>query len=234
MAEDLARHGWAVALHYNRSRSEAEDVVKACRRLGADAVALEADLADAGALPDLVQRASAALGPLTLLINNASVFEDDSFETLEPQAFSRQFQIDCAAPIFLSQAFVRQLPSSIQGNIIHLIDQRVLKPTPHFFSYQLAKSALWTATVTMAQALAPRVRVNAIGPGPTLAGPRQRPEDFARQASLVPLGAGPALDEFGRAVRFLVESRSITGQMITLDGGQHIAWQTPDVTEAEE
>jgi NAD(P)-dependent dehydrogenase (short-subunit alcohol dehydrogenase family) len=133
------------------------------------------------------------------------------------------------APCLLADAFVRQLPEDRSGNIINIIDQRVLKLTPQFFSYTLAKSALWTATQTLAQALAPRIRVNAIGPGPTALSSRQSADDFALQAAAVPLGFGPRLEEFGRTIRFLVETPSITGQLICLDGGQHLAWETADV-----
>ena len=137
--------------------------------------------------------------------------------------------INLAAPTFLAQAFAAALPEGKAGNIVNIIDQRVWKPVPEFFSYQVSKSALWAATVAIAQSLAPRIRVNAIAPGPVLPSPRQSQEDFERQAATLPLGHGAELEEFGRTVRYLVETPSITGQMIALDGGQHVAWKTPDV-----
>lgn len=234
IVRDLGRNGWSVALHCHRSRNEAEAVAEGVRADGGRAVVLAADLADLPALPDLVERATAALGPIGLLVNNASEYEPDVIGALDAVAFERQLRIDLTSPCLLTDAWVRALPADMAGQAIHLLDQRVLRPTPSFFSYGLAKSALWTATRTMAQALAPRIRVNAIGPGPSFPNPRQSDDAFARQSAAVPLATGPAPEEFGRTVRFLVETPSITGQLICLDGGQHLAWRTPDIEEAGE
>lgn len=234
IVEDLARHGWSVAIHYHRSRKAAEEAASFCRQAGVKAALVEADLALVESLAGMVKAAETALGPVSLLVNNASIFEEDHFGGLDPEHFHHQFNINLVAPIFLAQLFAGQLPPDEEGNIVNLVDERAWKPTPKFFTYQLSKSALLDATKVMAQALAPRIRVNAIGPGPTLPSLRQDPQDFAHQAELVPLGRPAALEEFGRTVRYLVETRSITGQMIALDGGQHLAWQTPDVTEATE
>jgi NAD(P)-dependent dehydrogenase (short-subunit alcohol dehydrogenase family) len=158
------------------------------------------------------------------------VFEDDDVSRFDEALFDLHFAIHLKAPAILAEAMANGLPEGREGLIVNIIDQRVWKLTPRFFSYTLSKSALWTATQTMAQALAPRIRVNAIGPGPTLANDRQQPDDFDKQAASVLLGRGPELSEFGATVRYLYQARSVTGQMIALDGGQHLAWETPDAS----
>ncbi|WP_321333078.1 SDR family oxidoreductase [Breoghania sp.] len=227
---DLADAGWPVAIHANTSRQSADALAEEIRAAGGKAHVVLADLRDTGALADLIARTQAALGPVTLLVNNASIFERDDVGTLDETLFDDHFAVHVRAPCFLAQAMAQALPEGMNGNIVNIVDQRVLKPTPHFFSYQLSKSTLWTATRTLAQALAPRIRVNAIGPGPALASPRQQPSDFEAQCASLPLERGPALSEFGRTIRYIVETPSLTGQIFALDGGQHIAWQTPDVT----
>ncbi|MEJ1160736.1 SDR family oxidoreductase [Prosthecomicrobium sp. N25] len=234
IAQDLARNGWGVAIHANTSRDAAEALAASIRRDGGRAAVVLGDLADTQSLYRIVTEARDALGPLGLLVNNASMFEKDEVGSLDPDLFERQMRVNLTAPCILADAFVNALPDGVEGHVVNVVDQRVLKPTPQFFSYTLSKAALHMATRTLAQALAPRVRVNAIGPGPTLANVRQTGDDFARQAAAVPLGFGPRLEEFGRTVRFLVETPSITGQMICLDGGQHLAWETPDVVGIEE
>lgn len=229
IARDLARAGWGVAIHCRDSRDEAEALAAGIRADGGRAAVVVGDLADVQAVYRIVSDSVAALGPLGLLVNNASMFEKDEIGTLDPDLFERQMRVNLTAPCLLADAFVGHLPEGATGHIVNLIDQRVLKPTPQFFSYTLSKAALHMATRTLAQALAPRVRVNAIGPGPTLANTRQGDDDFARQSAAVLLGYGPRLEEFGRTIRWLVETPSITGQMICLDGGQHLAWETPDV-----
>ncbi len=229
IARDLGRHGWAVALHCHTSRLETEAVAAEIRANGGRAEVVVADLADPAALEGVMAQATEPLGPIGLLINNASEFEPDEVGALDPARFERHLRVDLVSPCLLADAWLAQLPPDMAGHVVNVVDQRVLRLTPKFFSYTLAKSALWTATRTMAQALAPRIRVNAIGPGPSFANTRQTAEDFARQSAAVPLGRGPAPDEFGATVRFLVDTPSITGQMICLDGGQHLAWETPDV-----
>ena len=226
VALDLARAGFDVAIQYRDSREEAEATAGAVGALGRRAAVLAADLADPAAVAGLVPAARAALGPLGVLVNNASVFEPDAVGGLDPALWERHFAVNLRAPVFLAEAFAAQVEG--EGAVVNLIDQRVWKLTPRFFSYTLSKAALWTATRTLAQALAPRVRVNGIGPGPTFASARQAPEDFARQQAALPLGRGPSPEEIATAVRFLIEARTVTGQMIALDGGQHLAWQTPD------
>lgn len=234
IVRDLAEHGFAVAIHCNRSTREADSLAAEIEGRGGRAVVLRADLTDAAAAGGLIGEAEAALGTIGLLINNASIFKDDSVANLDLDLWERHFAIHARTPVVLTGAFARRLPESSHGLVVNIIDQRVWRLRPSYFSYTLSKAALWTATQTMAQALAPRVRVNAIGPGPAMANERQTPEDFVRQQAAVPLGRGPDPAEFGRTVRWLWECTSVTGQMIALDGGQHLAWQTPDVSSVAE
>jgi NAD(P)-dependent dehydrogenase (short-subunit alcohol dehydrogenase family) len=229
IVERLVREGYAVAVHCRRSSDAAEQLAAQIRSAGGRAAVVQADLADAAAVERLVDAAVQALGPLTLLVNNASEFEPDEVETLSQERWDRHFAVNLRAPAFLARDFARQLPADREGCIVNIVDQRVWKPTPQFFSYTLTKAALFTATQTMAQALAPRIRVNAIGPGPTLSNERQGDEDFAKQSGAVLLGHGGTPDEIADAVVFLARARSVTGQMIAVDGGQHLAWETPDV-----
>jgi NAD(P)-dependent dehydrogenase (short-subunit alcohol dehydrogenase family) len=229
IALDMAAHGWSIAVHYNTSPREAEETRDAIRKTGAAAETVRGDLRDTGALAGLLDRARKALGPVTCLINNASVFDHDDIATVTPEGWEEHIAVNLRAPLFLSQLFAAALPAERDGAIVNLIDQRVRNLTPHFFSYTISKAGLWTATRTLAQALAPRIRVNAVSPGPTLPNVRQRQEDFARESSTTLLGRGPEPEEIAAAVRFILDAPSLTGQMITLDGGQHLVWQTPDL-----
>jgi len=230
IVEDLASHGFAVAIHANRSGDEADALAAGIKQSGGRAAVVSADLTDMDAVSDLVGQAEAALGPISLLVNNASLFVDDSVEDFDWQAWDRHFAIHVKTPALLAQNFARSLPERQEGLIVNIIDQRVWRPTPRYFSYALSKSALWTQTQMLAQALGPRIRVNAIGPGPTLKNVRQDDSDFDAQLAGLILKRGPELPEFGATIRYLWDARSVTGQMIALDGGQHLAWQTPDVT----
>jgi NAD(P)-dependent dehydrogenase (short-subunit alcohol dehydrogenase family) len=232
----LAGEGYAVAVHYGRSREAADALVAEIEAKGGRACAVQGDLADAQAVARLVPEAAAGLGrALTMLVNNASEFEPDDLIALDPEQWERHFAINLRAPSFLVRDFARQCPQGADGLVVNLLDQRVWKPTPHFFSYQLTKSALWTATQTMAQALAPRgIRVNAIGPGPTVSNTRQGDADFRRQTQATPLKRGATPEEIARAVLFLAATPAMTGQMLALDGGQHLAWETPDVVGIRE
>lgn len=234
IAKHLAKEGFAVAIHCRRSGGEAQQFAETLRKAGARAAVLEADLLDMAQAEQLVARAEAALGSVTLLVNNASVFLPDSAAAPDWAAWERHFGIHVKAPAALAASFAAALPADRSGLIVNIVDQRVWKLTPQFFSYTLSKAALFTATRTMAQALGPRIRVNAIGPGPTLANERQRPEDFRAQQEGLLLGRGPDLVEFGRTILYLWDTPSVTGQMIAIDGGQHLAWQTPDVTGMRE
>jgi NAD(P)-dependent dehydrogenase (short-subunit alcohol dehydrogenase family) len=228
----LAQAGYAVAIHARRSAVEAEALRAGIVGGGGRAAVFTGDLADPAAVEALVPNAAAALGPLTLLVNNASEFVPDEIGRLDRSQFDRHFAINLRAPLFLAQAFAAQAPAD--AAIVNLLDQRVFRPTPRFLSYGLTKSALHAATLVLAQALAPRLRVNAVAPGPTLPNPRQDAEAFARYTQAMPLGHGPAPEEIADAVLFLAGARSITGVTIAVDGGQHIAWRTDNAGPLEE
>ena len=233
IALGLAERGWAVAVHYHRSDEAAAGTVRDIERGGGRAVAVPADLADESEVETLVARSAEKLGPVTCLVNNASVFEYDDAPSVTRQSWDLHLDVNLRAPFVLTQQFAAQLPPGEDGHVVNLVDQRVWRLTPAFMSYTLSKAGLWTLTRTLAQALGPRIRVNAIGPGPTLPNSRQSPDDFQAQVDALPLRRGPALEEFAAAVAFLLEAGSVTGQMIALDGGQHLAWQTPDVMGVE-
>ncbi|MFZ5609118.1 MAG: SDR family oxidoreductase [Pseudomonadota bacterium] len=234
IALDLAQAGWRVAVHYHHSSAAAEETVALIASAGGKAVSLKADLADEAAATGLVGTASARLGePLIALVNNASIFARDQWNTASRQSWDSHLNINLRAPFLLIQALAVQLPKERTGAAVNILDQRVWKLTPDYLSYTLSKAGLWTLTRTLAQALAPRLRVNGVGPGPVLPSARQDADSFARQAAAVPLRHGAAPQEIADAVRFLLDSPSITGQMIAVDGGQHLAWQTPDVIGVE-
>lgn len=225
----LAAEGYDVALHVRAPGPHAEETLAEVEAMGARGAIIPAELADPAAVGQVVPAAVAALGPLSLLVNNASEFHPDTAETLDLALWDRHMAVDLRAPVFLARAFAAQLPEGARGAVVNLIDQRVFKPTPAYFSYSVAKEALWAATRMLAQALAPRVRVNGVGPGPTLANGRQEGEAFALQSASVLLGRGPSPEEIAEAVVYLARASSVTGQMIAVDGGQHLAWRTPDV-----
>lgn len=229
IVRDLAANGFGVVIHCNTSHAAAEELAREITESGGRAAVIQADLSDTAGVDELVKRAAALLGPVRLLVNNASRFEDDSATDIDWETWDRHFNVHVKTPVWLTQQLAANLPDGQDGLVVNVIDQRVWRLNPRFFSYTLSKSALWTATQTMAQALAPRVRVNAIGPGPTLMNERQQEKDFRRQTEGLLLERGPQLDEFGATIRYLWQARSVTGQMIALDGGQHLAWETPDI-----
>ncbi|GLS85418.1 short chain dehydrogenase [Cypionkella aquatica] len=241
MALYLARRGYDVAVHYASSRKEAEAVAKEITAMGRKAVALRADLLIETQVEKLVPMAVQGLGgPLTVLINNASIFENDSVATATRKSWDRHMESNLRAPFVLTQAFAAQVPPPVLdyhgepvacGMVLNMLDQRVHKLTPQFISYTLAKMGLWALTRTAAQDLAPRVRVNGIGPGPTLQGIRQSDESFSQQraATILKRGSNPA--DITAALGFFLDSVAVTGQMISVDGGQHLAWKTPDVMD---
>jgi len=226
---ELAAAGYDIAIHHRASDGEAVDLVREIEGLGRHAAALSADLRDPVATHELIGRAAEALGPLSVLVNNASVFTDDRLDSITGDSWSAHLDTNLRAPVLLAQVFARQAPDG--SAIINILDQRVLKPDPRFFSYGLSKAALWHATRTMAQALAPRIRVNGVGPGPTLPSVHQTDEDFAAEAAAVPLQRAGNPEAVAAAVRWLVDAELVTGQMIAVDGGQHLAWKTPDIVE---
>ena len=243
MALELARQGQDVAIHYATSAQAAEDVAAEVRALGQQAITLQADLLDEAQVTPLVARAAEALGgPVTTLINNASIFEYDNIDSATRQGWDRHMESNLRAPFVLTQELSRQIPDPLtdengeplaQGLVVNMIDQRVRKLTPEFMTYTIAKMGLWAFTQTAARALAPRLRVNAIGPGPTLQGHRQSAAHFAsqRQATILQRGANEA--EITGALAYLLHAPGITGQLICVDGGQHLGWQTPDVLGVE-
>jgi len=233
LALDLARHGWQIALHYNSSEKEARATAADAATAGVKAALLKADLSRESETAALVERAVAELGPLSALVNSASLFENDDWYSVSRESWDKHIETNLRAPFVLSQAFARQVPRDGAGAIVNIIDQRVLKPTPQFMSYSLSKAGLHWLTVTLAQALAPRVRVNAVGPGPTIVNARQSQADFARQREATVLGRGAEPQDVCDAVRYLLEASAVTGQMIAVDGGQHLIWQTPDVQVQE-
>ncbi|OJF95179.1 SDR family oxidoreductase [Pararhizobium antarcticum] len=234
IVEDLAANGFTVAIHANTSVEAAETLARDIVARGGRAAVVQADLADTTAVSGLMAKVNAAIGPIGLLVNNASLFKKDSLDQFDNAIWDQHFALHVKAPSMLAGDFARQLPEVNAGLIVNLIDQRVWAPNPRFYSYMLSKAALWTATQTMAQALAPDIRVNGIGPGPTVPNERQNIADFRKQVDALILRAGPELGEFGRTIRFLFDTPSITGQMIALDGGQHLAWETPDILEIVE
>jgi NAD(P)-dependent dehydrogenase (short-subunit alcohol dehydrogenase family) len=229
IAIDLAQIGWSVGVHFHESDKDAAQTIADIEKSGGRAIALPADLGNLEAVCGLVPEVARKLDAPTLLINNASLFERDRIADLSPASWQSHIDVNLRAPVFLAQSFARHLPKDRDGVIINVLDQRVWKLTPNFFSYTVSKSALWTVTQTLAQGLAPHIRVNAIGPGPTLANPRQSAEGFRKQQQATILQRGPKLAEICAAVRFILDAPSMTGQMIALDGGQHLAWQTPDI-----
>lgn len=243
MALYLARRGYDVAVHYAASRKEAEEVVKEITALGRRACALRADLLIEAQVDKLVPMAVQGLGgPLSVLINNASIFEYDTLRSATRMSWDRHMESNLRAPFVLTQAFAAQAPEVgrdaagepvATGLVINMIDQRVHKLTPEFMSYTLAKMGLWALTRTAAQALAPQIRVNAIGPGPTLQGARQSDSHFARQRAATVLQRGANPGDITAALVFFLDSPAVTGQMIAVDGGQHLGWQTPDVLGVE-
>ena len=233
IALTLARAGWRVAVHYNTSARPAEETVEAIRAAGGFACAVQADLAKDSDISALVDRATRAVGPLTALVNNASIFEHDQWDTVTRESWNRNLDVNLWAPLRLSQDFARRLPDGERGAIVNLIDQRVWRLNPDFTSYTISKTGLWTLTQTLAQALAPRVRVNGVGPGPVLQSIHQTAAHFEQEAAHVPLERSVNPEEIADAVLFLLRSQAVTGQMIAVDCGQHLAWATPDFTGAK-
>ncbi len=220
----LAQAGFAVAVHASTSIAEAEQTAADIRALGVSAVVLRADLANEAEVTRLVPEAQASLGPLGVLVNNASTFERDEWHDATRESWDRHIEPNLRAPFVLMQAFAKALPIDAQGAVINMLDERVWSLTGHFVSYTVAKAGLWALTQSMALALAPRIRVNGIGPGPAVPSPRQTAEQFARQAASVPLGHGTSPEEVARAALTLLALPSMTGQMLALDGGQHMQW----------
>jgi NAD(P)-dependent dehydrogenase (short-subunit alcohol dehydrogenase family) len=230
IVEALAAAGYGVAIHCLGSRRDAEALAATIVAAGGRARVIAADLAVAGQVARIIPEAAAELGPLCLLVNNAAVFEDDDLVSLEPGRFDRHMAINLRAPLLLARDFARQAVPASHPAIVNIVDQRVLKPDPRCFSYGLAKSALWSATRTMAQALAPTIRVNAVAPGPTFPNPRDGEAGLGREGAATLLGLKVAPDAIAAAVLYLAEAVHVTGQTLAVDSGQHLNWLTADVT----
>ncbi|HEU0218694.1 MAG TPA: SDR family oxidoreductase [Stellaceae bacterium] len=223
----LAEAGYAVAVHYHASEMPALSVVAEIERSAGKAIAIAADLSDESTVAALIPRAAEVLGPIGILVNNASIFENDTIGTVTREGWDTHLAVNLRAPFVLMQQFAQLLPKETGGCIINLLDERVWNLTPYFVSYTLSKTGLWTLTQTMALALAPRIRVNGIGPGPTLPSPRQSHEQFLEQCRTMPLQRGTGPEEVAAALRFIIAAPAMTGQMIALDGGQHLGWAPP-------
>lgn len=226
----MANDGWRIGVHYRRSRQDAEDLVAAIKAEGGQAAALPADLGNLDEVRALIPLCSESLGVPCCLINNASQFQPDTLATTTPQSWHLHLDTNLKAPVFLAQALALALPADVDGNVINIIDQRVWKPSPDFFSYTVSKAGLWAATRTLAQALAPRIRVNAIGPGPVLKSVHQTDSEFAEEVAGTLLRRGPTADQIAAAVRFILAAPAMTGQMIALDAGQHLSWTDAKVS----
>jgi NAD(P)-dependent dehydrogenase (short-subunit alcohol dehydrogenase family) len=224
IALKLAREGYDVAIHYRSSKSEAEAVAAEVKALGRRAALVDGELAIEGDVAKLVPRAVAVLGPLTALVNSASVFEDDRIETATRASWDKHLDTNLRAPLVLSQAFAKQLPTNVHGGIVNIIDQQVLNLTPQFLSYTVSKAGLWTLTRTLAQALAPRIRVNAVAPGPSLKAERQSQANFDAHVKATLLQRPSEPEDIAGAVAYLLAAPAVTGQMIVVDSGQHLAW----------
>jgi NAD(P)-dependent dehydrogenase (short-subunit alcohol dehydrogenase family) len=221
----LAEAGFAVAVHCHHSIEEAERVGAEIQDRGGRAVVLRADLSMEEEASALLPRAEAALGPVGVLVNSASRFERDEWNTATRESWDAHLDLTLRAAFRLIQLFGERLPQAAEGVVINILDQRVWSLTPHFVSYTVAKAGLWALTQSMALALAPRIRVNGIGPGPALPNTRQTQQQFARQSASVPLHRGTSPDEIARAVLAILALPAMTGQMLALDGGQHLQWQ---------
>jgi NAD(P)-dependent dehydrogenase (short-subunit alcohol dehydrogenase family) len=230
----LAEAGADVAVNYRSSAAEAQQVCDLVAKLGRRTVKVGADVSVAAEAARLARAVEAALGPIGVLVNNASIFESDTVATATRDSWERHIAINLRAPFVLMQSFARHLPEDAGGVIVNLLDERVWNLTPYFASYTVSKAGLWTLTQTMALALAPRIRVNGIGPGPTLPSPRQLPQQFLDRCRKMPLQRGTSPDEIAAALRFILAAPAMTGQMIALDGGEHLGWAQPDQGEVIE
>jgi NAD(P)-dependent dehydrogenase (short-subunit alcohol dehydrogenase family) len=227
IALELARAGWDVAIHFHGSEEAANALAEEIAVLGRRAEVFRADLADEDAVGALLPAVTERMGMVGALVNNASLFVRDEALDVTREGWDRQLAVNLRAPFVLMQHFARLLPADGEGAVVNLLDQRVWNLTPHFVTYTISKAGLWTLTQTMALALAPRIRVNGVGPGPIMPNERQSDEQFRIHWSSLPLERQIDPGDIGRAVRFLVESRAVTGQMIAVDGGEHLAWAQP-------
>jgi NAD(P)-dependent dehydrogenase (short-subunit alcohol dehydrogenase family) len=229
IALDLARDGWNVAIHYNTSEKDAHDAAGQMRQTGRQVAIVKADLAREDETAAVVDRAAKELGPITALVNSASLFENDDWQSASRLSWDRHMETNLRAPFVLSQAFARQLPDGAGGAIVNLLDQRLFRPAPDFLSYGVSRAGLHWLTTVLAQAFAPRIRVNAVAPGPTLKAAGQSPGHFVRERKSTILGRGSDPQDISDAVRYLLGAEAVTGQTLAVDGGQHLIWKNPDI-----
>ena len=224
ICEKIAKKGWNVAIHFNKSSNKVISLKKKLEKFGVKCVSIKADLSKENEIKNLFSEAQRKIGKINCLINNASTFELDSIDTIKKKDWDYHLNVNVWAPIFLIKQLKKNLPKNVDGNIINIIDQRVLNLTPFFTTYTFTKSGLWTLTKTLAMALAPRIRVNAVGPGPTLSSKRQSEKQFKKQWKSMPLKKKIDPTEIADAVLFILQSKSLTGQIIPVDAGQHLGW----------
>jgi len=225
VAEHLGRHGYKIVIHCSAASLDEAKAASACMaKEKIDAAIVTGDLTDPAAPADIIAAAGRPFGPLGLLVNSAAIFEDDSARAIDLEVFERQLAVNLRAPLLLAQHFATQLPQAAEGAVVNIIDQRILRPSPQFFSYGISKAALWAATQTMAQTFAPRIRVNGIGPGPVLPNDAEGEAGFAAEVAKLPLHHSVAPQDIAEAVLYLAEARSVTGQLLAVDSGQHLAW----------
>mgnify|MGYP000164656762 CR=1 FL=1 len=231
LAKGLSEDGWHVAVHYNRSKLAADLLIQEIKKAGGEAVGIQGNLVVPQDVDTLIDRAASALGaPLTALINNASTYRPDLSEDFTRATYDYHMDVNLRAAMTLTQAFAAQSPKTANASVINMIDQRVLKPNPLYFTYSMSKAALYWATKTLAQSLAPTIRVNGVGPGPTYQNTQQTLDAFEAECALTLLERGSPPEEILRAARYLLSATSVTGQMIAVDGGQHLNWDTADLT----
>ena len=228
IVKKLSFLGWKVIIHYNSNKNDALSLQKEIQKKGGAASIIKANLNSLKATEELISKSEKKFGKLTLLVNNASIFENDSVHSLTIDTWDIHNNVNTRAPLLLSQSFAKLLPKKEPGVIINIIDQRVFSPRPDFISYSSSKNSLFWLTKVLAQALSPKIRVCAIGPGPTLKGARQTDNDFKNQSQSVPLGNGSSPEDISQAIEFILNASSFTGQMITLDGGEHLDWIKPE------
>lgn len=234
IALTMGQNGYKIAVHYRASKQPAEAVCHLIESTGGDARPFQLDLSDGNAVKQLIPEINKEFGPVSCLINNASIFVPDAISNMDDKSWYAHMDINLKAPLLLAQSMAANLGENDKGNIINILDQKVWRLTPFYMSYTLSKAALWTATQTLAQSLVPNIRVNAIGPGPVLRNDRQTEEAFEDQCKKLPLQDCTSPTEIANAILFILSSPAMTGQMIALDGGRHLAWQTPDVTNTHE
>ncbi len=222
MALHCAARGFAVAVHYNRSREAAEAVVREIEAMGGRAAAVAADLSDSAAVGELVAKAAAALGPVTCLINNASTFENDSIQSMTPESWRLHLAVNAEAPARLAQQMAAALPDGAEGLIVNMLDEAVARPGPSFFTYTISKAALASMTEMLAQALGPRIRVNGIAPGLILNSGHPSQEAFEQAHRNTLLGRGPGADAIVRALDYLMDADTVTGEILYVDAGKHL------------